>query len=154
MKSLFTILAVVVVALTSSTESLYAQKLVIGSKVDISKADDALVWLNGAPTEGKKMVIDFFSAKNPSSVSFYNEHLERLANNLGGDYEIIILSASDSEELRTLVAEDKEKYHFAVDAEGELFKLFDVQFLPYSVVVDSKKILWLGNLSTLDSSKF
>ncbi len=149
---LYTIL-VSITLLCLNAEASYGQKLVIGSKVDLSKVEGSLIWLNEKPAEGKKYIVDFFSVKNPSSMSFYEQHIDRVAKELGSDYEIILVNMSDSEELQQLIAKDGDKYHFAVDADGKLFKLFDVKFLPFTVALDSKKLLWQGNLSTLETDK-
>ncbi len=132
------------------TLSAQGQKLVIGSEVDDLSKVTKDQWLSRSASSDKVWVIDFFAVKNPSSMKFYNEELPKVKSNIGDRAEVVIVSSKDSEELSELAAKDGDKYCFVTDSEGKLFKIFDVKYIPFSVVVDSKgTILWQGNISEL-----
>lgn len=128
-----------------------AQKLVIGSKVSDHKEVESTQWKNKVKDPQSVWIIDFFSTANPTSVEFYNNHLPSIAEKIGDGAEVVIVTTKETDEFKAIFEQDKDKYAFAVDPKGGLFKLFGVQYLPFTVIVDHKgKILWQGNLSKLD----
>ncbi|MFI3299129.1 MAG: redoxin family protein [Rikenellaceae bacterium] len=134
-----------------SMGELCAQKLVIGSKVEGHNELTSLEWIGGTPQKDKTWIIDFFSSANPTAVRFYEEHLPRVSDLVGDEVEIIIVTTRGDDDFFELASNDGDKYHFVIDGNAELFKLLQVKFIPYTVVIDKNgKILWQGNLSDLD----
>ncbi len=134
-----------------SMGELCAQKLVIGSKVEGHNELTSLEWIGGTPQKDKTWIIDFFSSANPTAVRFYEEHLPRIRDLAGNKAEIVIVSTKGDDKFFDLANQDGDKYHFVVDNSAALFKLLQVKFIPFTVVIDKNgKILWQGNLSDLD----
>lgn len=106
-------------------------------------------YLTGGPkADNLPKLIEFFhSASAPS--------LERLPalSDLAGQYKgklnVIVISRESSDALRRAVG-DNPSFFAAVDDGGKTFAAYDVQYVPFAVIVDSKgRIVWLGNPGTL-----
>ncbi len=146
MKNLF----ILVASLLLSIGSVSAQKLVIGSEVDGHKEVTSLEWLSDKPADKSVWIIDFFATNNPTSTDFYDKHLPEVLKVIDGDAKIVVLTTKSTPEFQELAKKDGDKYSFAVDTKGELYKLFGVRYIPFTVIVNHKgKILWQGNLSSL-----
>lgn len=131
-----------------------AQKLVIGSRVPSIKGDKDVEWLSSAPTKDKAMLIDFFSTDNPSCIKEY-ALLKPIIEQWEAELDIVIISQGDSPEFRSMVDADGGRYSFALDADGNVFAAYGVRYLPFYMLVNAKgEMIWQGNISTLQISKF
>lgn len=126
-----------------------AQKIVVGSRISQFKPDKELVLVSGKKIVDGAMIIDFFSSKNPSCKDFYTQ-LERIAQKTGNNCSILVISSTLDDDFEALSKKDQDKYSFAIDHKGSVFALFAVQYLPYSVALNSQaEVVWQGNLSNL-----
>ncbi len=127
------------------------QKLVIGSKVPMFKGSGSVVWSPVVPSMDKEFwLVDFVSTFNPTSMRQYQENLPQIKTALGGRANIIVVGSADDLGFVELMERDSDMYYFLLDTRGDFARLFGVQFLPYSVVVDIKgRLLWQGNLGDL-----
>lgn len=142
------ILTVLLLSLCSL--QLSAQKYVIGSELPDFKSSKSINWLYDAADLTKLWVIDFYSTKNPTSVKFYSQNVENVNRWFGGRAEIVIFNAGGDDDFLVLAQRDNDRQHFAIDTQGDIFKIFSVIYLPYTVIVDADGVLvWQGNLSTL-----
>lgn len=131
-----------------------AQKLVIGSRVPAIKGDKDVEWLSSAPAKDKAMLIDFFSADNPSCAKEY-ALLKPIIEQWDTKLDIVIISQGDTPEFRSMVDADGGRYSFALDADGSVFTAYGVRYLPFYMLVNAKgEMIWQGNIATLQLQNF
>ncbi len=144
MKKILTLLGLAVgTALPAS-----AQKLVIGSRIPDLKA---VQWLTAAPRAEAPMLIEFYDPDNASSVRFFPRLADiRHKYGTGKAALQIVVIAAQPEAAEKLVRDGGGRYCIGVDAEGKVCQAFNVRFLPYTILADSKGVLyWQGNLGNL-----
>ena len=123
-----------------------AQKLMIGEKVPELKVKQ---WLNDRPEQGTPRLIEFFHSSGKQS-SQRLAVLDQYAKKYEG-LTIILISREDMPAIQQSVLSSPRGYSVGMDDEGKTFGAFSVQYVPFSVLTDSKgKVLWFGNPSGLD----
>lgn len=128
----------------------FAQKMVIGSKIPEFKG---VVWLTPAPVEEVPMLIEFYNPANSTSARYFPKLADiraryGMAEKLG--LQIVVLTPLTGEALRELGQSYGDKYRIGSDPEGKAYQAFNVQFLPYTILVNSKgELYWQGNLGNL-----
>ena len=104
-------------------------------------------WMDDrAAKPGRTTLLVFFhSASRPSVESL--AHVQKLGAKLGDRLNVVILSREDGSAVRAIVAPyAKGNLTVAFDDEGRSFEAYNVQYLPFGVLVTSKgRALWMGN---------
>lgn len=119
-----------------------AQKMVIGSKVPDFKG---VQWQSSAPASGKPMIVEFYNPDNSSSARFFPK-LAEIKSKYGNKLEVVVLIQNGS----TIGALNTSGYAIGTDPDGKVYQNFNVQFLPYTILVSSKgELFWQGNLGNI-----
>lgn len=130
--------------------SVMAQKMVIGSRVPDFKG---VQWMTTMPhtsetPEAAPMLIEFYNPDNASSVRFFSK--------LAGVKErhpkiqIVVLVARNKQSAEQLLESHGKEYYIGLDSDGKVYQAFNVRFLPYTILVNSKgELHWQGNLGNL-----
>ncbi len=104
-------------------------------------------WLDDrAPIQGRTTLLVFFhSASRPSVESL--GHVQALGAKFGDRLNVVVLAREESAEVRRLVAPYAQgNLTVAFDDEGRSFAAYNVQYLPFGVLVTAKgRALWMGN---------
>lgn len=127
----------------------FAQKLVIGSRIPDLKA---VQWLTAAPGAEVPMLIEFYDPDNASSVRFFPKlaDVKRKYGNGGSGVQIVVLVAQPGPAAEQLRRDYGDRYCIGVDPDGKVYRSFNVRFLPYTILVNSKgELYWQGNLGNL-----
>lgn len=130
-----------------------SQKMVIGSKVPDLKTVE---WLTTAPppldgSEARPMLIEFYDPGN-STVNRLFPRLRDIKAKYGNNSSllIILLTRQSGPIIQQLVQDHGNDYYIGSDPDGKTYQNFNVRFLPYTILVDSKNQLhWQGNLSNI-----
>lgn len=140
MKNLLTTLLVCLAALTAQ-----AQKMVIGSKVPDLRGTQ---WHTQAPASQKPMLIEFYNPENSSSARFFPK-LAEIHSRYGDRIAIVVITRQNGPEIEKIIREHG-KFCIGRDADGKIYQNFNVQFLPYTILVNSKgELHWQGNLGNI-----
>lgn len=98
------------------------------------------------PVSGRTTLLVFFhSASRPSVESL--DPIRVLGAKFGDRLNVVILTKEDDAAIRALVAPyAKGNVTVAFDDEGRSFAAYNVQYLPFGVLVTAKgRALWMGN---------
>lgn len=129
-----------------------AQKLVIGSRVPDFKGVE---WSTLPPRAEVPMLIEFYDSGNASSARFFPRLAEihhRHGNGNRG-IQIVVLTRGGEPALDSLRAKYGERYFIGSDPDGRVYRAFHVQYVPYTILVNSKgELYWQGNLGNLPTS--
>lgn len=132
-----------------------AQKLVIGSRIpdlkNIQWHTTAPPALTGGSDATRPMLIEFYDPGNPTS----NRYFPRLAdiktrhgNNNG--LLIVVLTRQSGPTIDQIVRSYGNDYYIGTDPDGKVYQTFNVQYLPYTILVNSKgELSWQGNLGNI-----
>ena len=127
----------------------FAQKMVIGSRIPDLKT---VQWLTLAPKAEAPMLIEFYNPDNTSSARFFPKLADIKARHGNGDsgIQIVVLTQLKGSALEKLAADYGEAYYIGGDPDGKVYQAFNVQFLPYTILVSSKgELYWQGNLGNI-----
>lgn len=120
------------------------QKLVIGSKMP-SMRD--VSWVTDQPVSSKPMLIEFYHSANPTSVKLFDK-LEPIYSKYGNNIAVVVISRDNRD---NMVAVMEKPYKIGLDNNGKVFENFGVQFIPFTMLFDSKgELFWQGNLNTIN----
>lgn len=125
-----------------------AQKLIIGEKAPEIKVVE---WLGGkAPViVGKAMFVDFFHSSNPQCVTSLDK-INALHKSYGTKMNFIILSKEGMDKMISVVNGKGYGFFVGIDEGGKTFSGYDVRFVPFSVLIDTRgRLVWTGNVTTL-----
>lgn len=126
--------------------SLFAQKLVIGSKAPDMKN---IEWKSGAPAENKAMIVEFYQSTNPTSVKLFPK-LADIKSKHGDKLNVVVITRESNEAIDKLVADYGALYSIGYDAGGKTYESFGVKFVPFTMLVDAKgTLIWQGNLGNI-----
>ncbi len=140
------LILVIVAALSVGTG--WGQKMVIGSKVP--EWQDQVTWLSSAPDGGRPLLIDFYDPGNPSSKRFWPKY-EEIRAKYGSAVEMVIV-VQQGVDVDSLSFDEGVPFAIAYDDRGTMYEQFNVQYLPYSVLVTSGgELFWQGNLGNLSN---
>lgn len=121
-----------------------AQKLIIGSKTPDLKG---IEWHGSAPTPGQPMLIEFYDPQNASSKQFHGR-MGVIAQQYS-HLSTVVLTRSRAA-FEQVVSENNAAWNVGLDAEGRTYQAFNIRFLPFAVLIDSKgNLFWQGNLGNL-----
>ena len=142
----FLVLAVLVLAGITAASG---QKLVIGEKApDLSVSE----WMPSQPDlAGKARLIDFYHGLNKDCQAQLTK-LNSLASQHSGSMVVMIVSKDGKNAANKPGGLDK-NYYTAYDSGGKTFNAYGIQYVPFSVLLDTRgKVVWFGNISTLDNA--
>lgn len=127
-----------------------AQKLITGVKAPELKVNE---WLSSMPLmNGKPTLIEFFFSRSEPSQKRLPV-LDDMARNYNKQLNVIVIGCETKEKLQSLLADKGYAFAVALDNEHKTFNAFDVQFVPYGVLLDTRgKVLWFGNSSKFDDT--
>ena len=128
--------------------NLYAQgsKLIVGERAPDLKIRE---WAaGGAAASGIPQLVEFFHSTSPLS----EERLETLGA-LAGKYRgrlAVVVIARESREKIALLLTNSHLFSVALDDNGKTFGAYQVQFVPFSVLIDGRgRVRWFGNSADL-----
>lgn len=130
--------------LLSWTPVVAAQNVALGEKTPDLKG---VSWLDDRlPAPGRTTLLVFFhSASRPSVESL--AHLQALGQKFGGRLNVVVVAKERPESVAAVVRPYAEgNLTVAFDEGGRSFAAYDVQYLPFGVLVSAKgRALWMGN---------
>lgn len=134
------------VAMLTVVTSASAQKIIIGERAPEIKVSE---WLNGAPADSKAYMIEFYHSSSKQA----DQHLATLdavAEKYAGKLNVIVVAKESKDKISSTELGKQHKFHTAIDDNGKTFDNHGVQFVPFSVIVDSKgRAVWFGNPTSL-----
>ncbi|MFI3330971.1 MAG: hypothetical protein R3Y38_04125 [Rikenellaceae bacterium] len=122
-----------------------AQTLQLGAKAPDIKIKE---WINGKPNLKKAHLVEFFhTASKPTKTHI--QTLNNIAKKHKDHLSVIFLTKEDKQKLIDVLGENSD-FYLAVDAAGKTFQNYDIQFVPFCVLIDQRgKMLWFGNPNSL-----
>lgn len=127
--------------------ALSAQQMVIGQRPADLKIKEYV--LGNAVPDDRPMLIEFFYS--PSQPG--RDHLPALnemAKAYQGRVTVLLLAREGRDKIEPLVRDKGYVFTVALDEEGKTFSGFDVQYVPFSVLLDAKgRVSWFGNSTQL-----
>lgn len=132
----------------------FAQKIVIGSRIPDFRG---VQWLTAAPAgpgsgQTAPMLVEFYDPDNATSARFFPKLADiksRHGNGASG-IQIVVLAAREGPAADKLLKECGDRYYIGTDPDGKVYQSFNVRFLPYTILVNSKgELYWQGNLGNL-----
>ncbi|WP_294599785.1 hypothetical protein [uncultured Rikenella sp.] len=138
--------------LGSGSIATQAQKLVIGSRVPDFKGVE---WSTLPPRAEAPMLIEFYAPENATSARFFPRLAEIRHRHGNGNrgIQIVVLTRKAGAVTDSLKAKYGERYFIGSDPDGKVYRAFHVQYVPYTILVDSKgELYWQGNLGNLPAS--
>lgn len=145
MKKLLALLTLTLLATASAT----AQRMVIGSRIPDLKG---VRWLTAAPKPETPMLIEFYNPDNASSARFFPKlaDIKHQYGNGDSGLQIVVLTGLKGPTLDKLSEDYGSSYYIGADPDGKVYQAFNVQFLPYTILVSSKsELYWQGNLGNI-----
>lgn len=126
-----------------------AQKLVIGQRAADLRVSRYLAG-SEAPS-GEPLLIEFFySPSQPCRDRL--APLNALANEFRGRLSVLLLAREEASAVEPLITGKGYAFSVGLDGEGKTFAGFDVQYVPFSVLLDGKgRVCWFGNSSRLSA---
>lgn len=123
-----------------------AQTVIIGEKAPDIKVSQ---WISGGTKNNTATLLEFFySQSEPSKKRL--PILDAIARQHGGKLNIIVISKEDPGKVAPLIDGNNYSFSVAIDDSGKTFSSYGIQYLPFSVLTDSKgRVVWSGNSSQL-----
>lgn len=132
-----------------ATGQAFAQKLVIGSRIpDLKTAQ----WITLMPKTEVPMLIEFYNPDNATSARFFPKlsDIKQKYGNGDSGLQIVVLTQVKGAALDKLAKDYGDTYYIGGDPDGKVYQAFNVQFLPYTILVSSKgELYWQGNLGNI-----
>ncbi len=139
MKRIFLALFVVLWTINAA-----AQNVALGEKTPDLKVKS---WLDGrTPTQGRAALLVFFhSSSRPSVESLV--HLQALGQKFSDRINVVVVAKESPDAIASILRPyAKGNLTVAFDDNGRMFGAYDVQYLPFGVLISSKgRALWMGN---------
>lgn len=147
MKRLLSLLAAVL--LTQGV--LRAQNIVIGERAPELKN---VTWLSDRqPVAADFSYVVFFHSSNEGCMRTL-PNLKELSSKLGTKLRIVVVTQEDSGKIGPILSPYlSQRFGVALDPSKRTFSGFGVDFVPFSVLIDSKnRVVWMGNPMTVTSN--
>lgn len=127
-----------------------AQRLVIGQRPADVKIKEYV--LGNVLPEDRPVLIEFFySPSKPSRDRL--PVLNEMAKAYEGKVTVLVLARESRDRIEPLVADKGYVFTVALDEEGKTFDGFEVEYVPFSVLMDAKgRVSWFGNSAQLTQS--
>lgn len=141
--------AILMLALGFMCVKVEAQRLMVGNRAPDMKVQQ---WYQNKAIGGTlPRYVEFFSINSKPSLDRVGE-VERLAKQYADRMGVAILLRESAEEVGSQLT--PAGYHVGFDHEGKSFKNYEVNYLPFAVILDRKNnLLWFGNPSTLTDAQ-
>lgn len=147
MKRVTSLLAAVFLTLGT----LQAQNIVIGERAPELKN---ITWLSDRqPVAAEFTLLVFFHSSNEGCMRAL-PNLEELSSKLGTKLRIAVVTQEEGEKIGPILSPYlSPRFGVALDPTKRTFSGFGVDFVPFSVLIDSKnRVAWMGNPMTVTSS--
>ncbi len=125
-------------------------KFAIGDRAPELKVRE---YLYDAPkADNLPRLVEFFHSASAPSLERLPA-LEGLAAQYRGKLNVIVISRESPDAFRKAVGENP-SFFAAADDGGKTFAAYDVQYVPFAVIIDAKgRVAWLGNPGTLTAEE-
>lgn len=127
--------------------SVSAQRLVIGQRPADLKIQEYI--LGEAIQDGQPLLIEFFYSPSQHG----RDHLpllNEMAKAYQGQVTVLLLARESREKIEPWVLDKDYVFTVALDEEGKTFEAFEVQYVPFSVLLDAKgRVRWFGHSTQL-----
>ena len=138
---------IILALLLSASLSASAQRVALNERIPKIKS---VPWLDDkAPEKSQYTYIEFTHSRRVPC----QQTLLRIQGNdyFGENLRAIIITNESPEQISAELRKCASDYvHVAFDRNGEIFRNFDVQYVPFGIIVDQRrKALWFGNPKTL-----
>lgn len=145
MKKILLILAAAV-----STSLACAQNIAIGERAPEIKSS---TWLKGQQPQMPLTYICFVDSSNKSCTESL-PYLNELSNKFSTKLAIIIVTKEQASQIEPLVGSFiDDNFGVAIDSAGKTFAAYGVNYVPFGILVDSKKhVAWMGGPRQLTPS--
>ena len=90
--------------------------------------------------------VEFFHSSNPACTASL-EQLRAITDKLGAKLRVVVVTRENEEKISPLLSPFLSRHiSVALDTGGRIFSAFNVQYVPFGVLVDSRnRALWMGN---------
>lgn len=90
--------------------------------------------------------VEFFHSSNPACTASL-EQLRAITDKLGAKLHVVVVTRENEEKIAPLLSPFLSRHiSVALDTGGRIFSAFNVQYVPFGVLVDSRnRALWMGN---------
>lgn len=142
MKRLLLVLAIFGVSISQTI----AQKLIIGERAPELKVKE---WISSKSADSGARLVEFFFSSSKPSVDRLTV-VNGLAKKYAGRLSVIVIAKEPKEKVEGILNPSSNSYLVAMDDAGKTFDSYGIQFVPFSVIIDSKgRIAWFGNSTSL-----
>ncbi len=136
-------LLVFILLLGLAAPTALAQKLIIGEKAPDLRVKE---WLSERrPTDGRAQFIEFYHSSSKVS----NDRLailDQIAKKYAEKMDVIVIAKEPSDKVAAIIKPQERNFCVALDDEGRTFKAYAIQYVPFSVVIDSRgRVVRMGN---------
>lgn len=132
----FSVLAVAVFCCTA----VWGQSVSIGDRISDLKIKE---WSGAKPSPGKYILLEFFHSSSKASVDNL-ARLSEMAQKWGSKLSVVVVVKEGKECVAKLFS-PSHSYSVGYD-EGRLFESLGVNYIPFSVLVDTKgRVVWYGS---------
>lgn len=138
---------IVIFAASFLSLTCWGQKLVVGEKAPEMKVTE---WLEGQSPAGRKgMLIEFFYSPSAPSRQRLPE-LDALARKYRSQLDVVVISREPKAKIEPFFQPGTYSYYVALDDGGRTFSNYEIQFVPFSALIDGRgRVVWFGNSSQL-----
>ena len=132
------VLLTLLLALALPVAAAVAQNIALGERVPEVKVP---AWLGGEkPAATPRLTyVEFFHSSNPACTASLDK--------LGAKLRVVVVTRENEEKISPLLSPFLSRHiSVALDTGGRIFSAFNVQYVPFGVLVDSRnRALWMGN---------
>ena len=134
------VLLTLLLALALPVAAAVAQNIALGERVPEVKVP---AWLAATP---RLTYVEFFHSSNPACTASL-EQLRAITDKLGAKLRVVVVTRENEEKISPLLSPFLSRHiSVALDTGGRIFSAFNVQYVPFGVLVDSRnRALWMGN---------
>ena len=125
--------------------NLHAQgpKLMVGERAPDLKVREWVI--GGAAASGVPQLVEFFHSTSPLSEERLGA-LDMLAGKYRGRLAVVMIVRESREKITSLLMTRSYPFSVALDDNGKTFNAYQVQFVPFCVLIDGKgRVRWFGN---------
>ena len=139
------VLLTLLLALALPVAAAVAQNIALGERVPEVKVP---AWLGGEkPAATPRLTyVEFSHSSNPACTASL-EQLRAITDKLGAKLRVVVVTRENEEKISPLLSPFLSRHiSVALDTGGRIFSAFNVQYVPFGVLVDSRnRALWMGN---------
>lgn len=130
--------------LTAPFAAAEAQNIALGQRVSELKV---AAWLDGRQSAAAPLTYVEFHHPSNAGCQRSLERLQALSSKFGSKLRIVIVTQeSEAEAAGRLRSYLSPQIAVAVDPEGRAFAAYDVRYIPFGMLLDTKnRVMWMGN---------